>query len=70
VREWTASGDERERVVRGGSWGDSIDWFLSAGFRGLNHPSERFELTGFRCAAGPLVAVPGAAPPSPSPGPR
>ncbi len=61
VREWTASGDERERVIRGGSWGDSIDWFLSAGFRGLNHPRERFELTGFRCAAGPLVPVPGAA---------
>ncbi len=58
VREWTASGDEGERVIRGGSWGDSIDWFLSAGFRGLNHPRERFELTGFRCAAGPLVAVP------------
>jgi formylglycine-generating enzyme required for sulfatase activity len=70
VREWTASGDERERVVRGGSWGDSIDWFLSAGFRGLNHPSERFELTGFRCAAGPQVAVPGVGSPSPSPGPR
>ena len=56
VREWTASGDERERVIRGGSWGDSIDWFLAAGFRGLNYPSERFELTGFRCAAAPVVA--------------
>ena len=53
VREWTATGDETERVLRGGSWGDSIDWFLTAGFRGLNHPRDRFELTGFRCAAAP-----------------
>jgi formylglycine-generating enzyme required for sulfatase activity len=51
VREWTSTGDDRERVLRGGSWGDSLDWFLAAGFRGLNHPTERFELTGFRCAA-------------------
>lgn len=51
VREWTSTGDRRERVIRGGSWGDSLDWFLAAGFRGFNHPLERFELTGFRCAA-------------------
>jgi len=51
VREWTGSGDWRERVIRGGSWGDSLDWFLASGFRGFNHPLERFELTGFRCAA-------------------
>jgi formylglycine-generating enzyme required for sulfatase activity len=62
VREWTASGDDRERVLRGGSWGDSIDWFLSAGFRGLNHPRERFELTGFRCAAS--IPAPAPAPSS------
>jgi formylglycine-generating enzyme required for sulfatase activity len=67
VREWTATGDETERVLRGGSWGDSIDWFLTAGFRGLNHPRERFELTGFRCAAAPLGAAPaGGAPETPA----
>lgn len=56
VREWTASdGDEegKTRVVRGGSWGDSLPSFLSASFRGMNLPVERFELTGFRCAAAP-----------------
>jgi formylglycine-generating enzyme required for sulfatase activity len=58
VREWTASGDEHERVIRGGSWGDSLDGFLAAGFRGFNHPEERFELTGFRCAAAPAPPPP------------
>jgi hypothetical protein len=66
VREWTATGDEHERVIRGGSWGDSLDWFLAAGFRGFNHPQERFELTGFRCAATPGTAA-SAAPGSPAP---
>lgn len=55
VREWTASedGDGKTRVVRGGSWGDSLPSFLSASFRGMNLPVERFELTGFRCASAP-----------------
>lgn len=53
VREWTASRVGRDRVVRGGSWGDSLPEFLAAGFRGMNKPDERFEITGFRCAATP-----------------
>jgi hypothetical protein len=57
VREWTASADGRMKVVRGGSWGDSLPDFLAAGFRGMNAPDERFELTGFRCAAEPGAAV-------------
>jgi formylglycine-generating enzyme required for sulfatase activity len=52
VREWTATTEEgRFRVLRGGSWGDSLPEFLSAGFRGWNAPDERLELTGFRCAS-------------------
>jgi formylglycine-generating enzyme required for sulfatase activity len=51
VREWTATESGRFRVLRGGSWGDSLPEFLSAGFRGWNAPDERMELTGFRCAA-------------------
>jgi sulfatase modifying factor 1 len=51
VREWTATEMERFRVLRGGSWGDSLPEFLSAGFRGWNAPDERMELIGFRCAA-------------------
>ena len=51
VREWTATEVGRFRVLRGGSWGDSLPEFLSAGFRGWNAPDERIELTGFRCAA-------------------
>lgn len=60
VREWTASEEERFRVLRGGSWGDSLPEFLSAGFRGWNAPDERMELTGFRCAAelGAKLVVP------------
>ncbi len=53
VREWTSTEDGRFRIVRGGSWGDSLPAFLSAGFRGMNAPEDRFELTGFRCAAAP-----------------
>lgn len=56
VREWTATGHERFRVLRGGSWGDTLPEFLSASFRGWNAPDERMELLGFRCAA-PLGAV-------------
>ncbi len=51
VREWTSTEAERFRVHRGGSWGDSLPEFLSAGFRGWNAPDERMELIGFRCAA-------------------
>jgi sulfatase modifying factor 1 len=51
VREWTATGHERFRVLRGGSWGDSLPEFLSSSFRGWNAPDERMELLGFRCAA-------------------
>ena len=51
MREWTASRIGKDRVVRGGSWGDSLPEFLAAGFRGMNAPDERFEITGFRCAA-------------------
>jgi hypothetical protein len=53
VREWTSSRVGRDRVVRGGSWGDSLPEFLAAGFRGMNKTDERFELTGFRCASTP-----------------
>jgi formylglycine-generating enzyme required for sulfatase activity len=78
VREWTSSSEGRFRVVRGGSWGDSLPDFLSVAFRGMNAPDERFELTGFRCAADsspnglpsapPAVArAPRAAPPSAPP---
>jgi formylglycine-generating enzyme len=51
VREWTATEADRFRVLRGGSWGDSLPEFLSAGFRGWNAPDERMELTGFRCVS-------------------
>ncbi len=57
VREWTATAIGRDRVVRGGSWGDSLPDFLAAGFRGMNKPDERFEITGFRCAAAPGAAT-------------
>lgn len=53
VREWTATESGRFRVLRGGSWGDSLPEFLSSGFRAWNAPDERMELTGFRCAAAP-----------------
>jgi len=56
VREWTSTAQERFRVLRGGSWGDSLPQFLSASFRGWNAPDERMELLGFRCAA-PIGAV-------------
>jgi len=74
VREWTSSTDGRFKVVRGGSWGDSLPDFLAVSFRGMNAPDERFELTGFRCAAEPragapevLARAPGARPPVPAP---
>jgi formylglycine-generating enzyme required for sulfatase activity len=51
VREWTSSPQERFRVIRGGSWGDSLPEFLSSSFRGWNAPDERMELLGFRCVA-------------------
>ena len=51
VREWTSTAHERFKVLRGGSWGDSLPEFLSAAFRGWNAPDERMELLGFRCAA-------------------
>jgi formylglycine-generating enzyme required for sulfatase activity len=51
VREWTATELEEYRVLRGGSWGDSLPEFLSSGFRGWNAPDDRMELIGFRCAA-------------------
>ncbi len=50
VREWTSSREERFRVLRGGSWGDSLPEFLSTSFRGWNAPDERMEILGFRCA--------------------
>jgi formylglycine-generating enzyme required for sulfatase activity len=56
VREWTSTEHDRHRVLRGGSWGDSLPEFLTVDFRGWNAPDERIELTGFRCAA-PLGAV-------------
>ncbi len=64
VREWTSGRDGRLRVVRGGSWGDSLPEFLAAAFRGMNAPDERFELTGFRCAADPVPDRSAAAPPA------
>jgi formylglycine-generating enzyme required for sulfatase activity len=51
VREWTSTEQDRHRVLRGGSWGDSLPEFLTTAFRGWNAPDERIELTGFRCAA-------------------
>lgn len=75
VREWTSSSEGRFRIVRGGSWGDSLPDFLSVSFRGMNAPDERFELTGFRCAADPQpaglrgVARAPEATPSPRPAP-
>ncbi len=51
VREWTSTAHDRFRVLRGGSWGDSLPEFLSSRFRGWNAPDERMELLGFRCAA-------------------
>jgi len=64
VREWTSTESERFRVLRGGSWGDSLPEFLSAGFRGWNAPDERMELIGFRCVAelGARAMVPKRAP--------
>jgi formylglycine-generating enzyme required for sulfatase activity len=56
VREWTSTEHDRHRVLRGGSWGDSLPQFLAVEFRGWNAPDERIELTGFRCAA-PLGAI-------------
>ncbi|HET8540112.1 MAG TPA: SUMF1/EgtB/PvdO family nonheme iron enzyme [Anaeromyxobacter sp.] len=56
VREWTSTSQERFRVLRGGSWGDSLPEFLSTSFRGWNAPDERMELLGFRCAS-PIGAV-------------
>lgn len=56
VREWTSTEHDRHRVIRGGSWGDSMPGFLAVDFRGWNAPDERIELTGFRCAA-PLGAI-------------
>jgi hypothetical protein len=68
VREWTSSKVGRDRVVRGGSWGDSLPSFLAAGFRGMNASDERFEITGFRCAATPgVLAEPRAAHAEPAP---
>ena len=60
VREWTSSAHDRHRVLRGGSWGDSLPEFLSTGFRGWNSPDERIELLGFRCAShiGAVARVP------------
>jgi formylglycine-generating enzyme required for sulfatase activity len=51
VREWTSTTHDRHRVLRGGSWGDSMPEFLTTDFRGWNAPDERIELTGFRCVA-------------------
>ena len=72
VREWTSSRDGRFRIVRGGSWGDSLPDFVAVAFRGMNAPDERFELTGFRCAADPLSrsAAPVARAPAGPPGRR
>ncbi len=60
VREWTATENERFRVLRGGSWGDSLPEFLAASFRGWNAPDERMELIGFRCvtAIGAQARIP------------
>ncbi len=51
VREWTSTPHERFKVLRGGSWGDSLPEFLSSTFRGWNAPDERMELLGFRCVS-------------------
>jgi formylglycine-generating enzyme required for sulfatase activity len=60
VREWTSTAHDRHRVLRGGSWGDSLPEFLATDFRGWNAPDERIELLGFRCAAavGAVVHAP------------
>ncbi len=65
VREWTSTPFERFRILRGGSWGDSMSSFLTAAFRGWNAPDERMELLGFRCAAdkGTVARLPRRPPP-------
>jgi sulfatase modifying factor 1 len=71
VREWTSTSENRHRVLRGGSWGDSRPEFLTAAFRGWNAPDERIELTGFRCAAalGAQARRPARRAPPPPPAP-
>ncbi len=69
VREWTSTPHGRFRILRGGSWGDSLASFLTASFRGWNAPDERMEILGFRCAAriGAVARTPTPPPPKPPP---
>ncbi|MCH9685354.1 MAG: formylglycine-generating enzyme family protein [Deltaproteobacteria bacterium] len=50
VWEWTSSGSDEERVVRGGSWFIFGPSFFRAGYRSTDSPSSRFGGVGFRCA--------------------
>jgi serine/threonine protein kinase len=49
VWEWTSTGNESARVVRGGSWLSHDPGFLRSSARGRNSPSLRDEGYGFRC---------------------
>jgi formylglycine-generating enzyme required for sulfatase activity len=49
---WITDGDERRRVLRGGSWGNNPRYCRSA-YRNLNAPDNRYSYVGFRvsCSA-------------------
>jgi formylglycine-generating enzyme required for sulfatase activity len=38
------------RVLRGGSWGDGLQWDLRASKRNTNYPKNWYGGVGFRCA--------------------
>ncbi len=51
VWEWTADGDERGRIVRGGLWNLHLDFEYSRTWeKNRIPPDERFTFLGFRCA--------------------
>jgi serine/threonine protein kinase len=43
---------KKNRVLRGGSWGDADTGLLLSSYRGDNSPVYRFDLVGFRCVVG------------------
>ena len=52
------SGECRQRVLRGGSWGYE-PWYLRSAFRGRGNHSSRYRFMGFRLArSGPVLALP------------
>lgn len=50
VWEWTASVKGANRIVRGGSWSDTYESWLTASIRGDVDPTYRSNVNGFRCA--------------------